>query len=183
MKVSVDLLRSVAVRLESVWRMLDALKIPRQGNVENAGKPPARRCSRPPVVVEVVSVDVEITSLAREVFSNVAVDLGVLLPTGGVLAWCRWLREEAEAVVRLTWVSDLVDQLMEWVHWVSAVVDDDESLCTVKQAVAHARQAGVTISSADVHSWIRQSRVSVVRSSGQALVPFVEVLYCARDCL
>lgn len=120
-----EFLSRALVKLESAWALLDELKVPSVGGCDNAGKPPARRRSAPPVRLAVLSVDCEITGLAREVFANVAADVDCPLPAGGVAVWCRWCRGLGDRVDTLPWCDDLVDEVLGWLAWVEQVTGAD----------------------------------------------------------
>lgn len=83
--MSVELLMRSLVKLECAWGRLDDLKYRVGGQRQGVGS--SRLGPRAPLDVGVLSIDGEITVEAQEVFSNVAVDLGVCLPSGGVPVW------------------------------------------------------------------------------------------------
>lgn len=176
-----EMVERLLVKLGVLVVRLREMEVPSAGNQESAGKPPARRMSKPPTPIGLLSVDEEITRSAREVFSNVAADLGVHLPSGGLVSWSEWGLVHVAKIAELAWVGDLVDELLGWSRWLEEITGDHRSLLPIGEAVRMCRQADVDVTSAEVRRFVKYGQVECVETAGQTLVSLADVLAAARS--
>lgn len=175
--------------LEMDGPKLDDLILPRTpSSGENAGKPPSRGGPKPPVVIPMLDLKMEVEQeLSRWV--------GVLTrswpqecterPDEGIAARAAWLNSRLYLVDESPWAEMCADEIIAKARLVSDVVmppasaDDPVELEIggVKEIVSWARHLGVKISARTAYRWAADGDIpSETAADGRTLIRLEDVL-------
>ncbi|ART20077.1 hypothetical protein CBE89_00085 [Corynebacterium striatum] len=184
------------VRLAMHAQGLDALLVPRQASSgENAGKPPARRGSKPPLSVSIVDLKMETEQLLGRWCAQVASESpeSGLPPgrgSGGQLMATRadWLRERLWVIESAVWGTLCCEELVAQARMVEDVVApadgdviDPPPFGTARQLARWCRLLGSPMSRSTIQRAVADGRLpSVVAPNGQVLIETEAVLELAR---
>lgn len=172
---------------------LDDLLVPRQAcSGENAGKPPARRGSRPPVVVSVLDVKVATEQVLRRWVPLIVRDGQVPAPAPGLSAvdLARWLFARVAVIGDMPWGVMCAEEIIAQARLVADVVAPPDEVDAplplevggVREIVSWARLLGAQVSVRSVYRWIAKGVIaSEVAPDGRVLVRLDDVLQKCRD--
>ncbi len=174
---------------------LDDLLVPRQAcSGENAGKPPARRASRVPLVVSVLDVKLETERELRRwvgALLRACPDEGPAPePDAGGVEMAGWLFSRAAVIGDMPWGVMCAEEIIARARLVSDVVLPPEEkdppspleVGGVREIVSWARHFGVQVSKSSVYRWVDSGVIdSDVAPDGRVLVSLADVLDACRD--
>lgn len=178
--------------LEELGPGLDDLLVPRQASSgENAGKPPARRGSRPPI--DVVVLDVKLEVLATLGFwcgQVVSAGCGPAAPPHdrGVVGLACWLRARLPEIEEFEWAEMAAHEVIGQARRVEDLVapplgaDDPAPIewGTSREVASWSRNLGCDVGRETVRRWAAQGRVaSRGDGDGRVLISLPDVLKCA----
>lgn len=194
---SMNLLARSLVDLERCAGQLDELVVPRTPSCgENAGKPPSRRGSKPPVVVGMLDLKLRVEAtlhywcgwLLRD---GVCIDptVGDDPPGGGIVAMAVWLRQHVLVLGQMQWGQLAADEICGNARLVVDVIDppmgstDPRPLevGTSREIASWCRHLGADVSRARIQRWIAEGQLTAeVVPDGRVLVRLDDVLALDR---
>lgn len=184
------------VKLASDADGLEELLVPRQASSgESAGKPPARRGSKPPLSVAMMDLKLETEAVLGK-WCGVAVrDIDGVghAPSSHachgslIAARADWLREHLGVLVEQAWAARCFEELIAQASLVADVVAPP---CAPVEPIAYgtARQVsrwtavlGTPVSRMKIRRWIETGRIESMKlPSGEVIVSMDEVLEISR---
>lgn len=182
-------LRSALDDLAERFPLLDDLMVPRQApSGENAGAPPGKPGSKPPLVVSIVDLKIDVEMVVGRWTGAVVrfvPDVGRAAPSN-VVARLRWLESIAEQVVAMPWFERMVNEVVGVASVVDAVVDrpglspwsrEIPEAGTAREIVRWVRAAGMQVSQKTVQRWAAAGTISSENEpDGRVLVRFNDVV-------
>lgn len=178
--------------LEVLASGLDEMLVPRQASSgENAGKPPARRGSRPPINLVVLDVKLDVLAVIRfwcGLVVRECPEVGPLPESREVGALAGWLRERLAVVERFEWAELAADEVIAQARWVEDVVSPPRGQQdpgpiewgTSREVASWARNAGVRVSRETVRRWAEAGRVASRSDGARRLISLADVLTVGR---
>ena len=178
--------------LEGVAAGLDLLLVPRQASSgENAGKPPARRGSRPPINVVVLDVKLEVLAVLRFWCGQLVCDcpeVGPLPVPRDLAELALWLREHLPEVERCAWAEVAAGELIGQARRVEDLVapplgpQDPAPIewGTSREVASWAKNLGRPVGRETVRRWAEEGRVASRRDGARLLISLGDVLEVAR---
>ncbi|AIT60157.1 hypothetical protein [Corynebacterium doosanense] len=180
------------LNLENDLPGLDDLLLPRQATSgENAGKPPARRGSKVPLVVSILDVKIE---AERTLHRWVGALLRAVPEVGSAPmdppAAARWLFGQVGMISEMPWAGMCAEEIIGQARLVSDVVmppeekdaPDPLEVGGVREIVSWARNLGAQASTRSVYRWVERGVIpSELAPDGRVLVRLADVLEACRD--
>lgn len=190
---SLNLLSRSLVDLERCADRVDELVVPRTPSCgENAGKPPSRRVSKPPVVVGMLDLKLRVESTLRYWCSwlrrdgvSANEDVAETNPGVGIESMARWLRHNALALGQMPWAEMAADEVCAVARLVVDVVEPPlgcsdptpVEVGTAREIASWCRHLGADVSRARIQRWIHTGVLDNQRvPDGRVLVRLEDVL-------
>lgn len=172
--------------LESRSPLLEELLVPRRGIGERFSRPPARRGSKPPLVIDIADLICRVESTLGFWCGRVVAALGVGESAPGArdaAVRARWLashldviRSQAWAEMMATEIAGLVSVVLEVVEPAAEEVEPPE-FGTARQMQRWAAHLGYPVSRWKIQTAIERGQIpSTVRPDGARLVRLEDVL-------
>lgn len=176
--------------LECEGESLNDLLFPRQpGSGENAGRPPSRRGSTPPVNLAMLDLKVATENMLAFWAMQVPHDAGDVPASRSIVDGARWLQSHLGCIDDAPWGGLAAQEIIAQSQLVESVIDDsveDDEPGLVKQGTCRvvaswARAAGVKVSKSTIHRWAMAGEIaSNVGESGEVIVKLDDVLARSR---
>lgn len=183
-----DLGRSL-YRLSRFGPFLDDLMLPRQAaSGENAGKPPSKGKSKPPVVVSMMDLKAEaqwLLSMWCGALVSSCPEVGCVPADRAIAVRAEWLREHLLVVESMPWARRCAEQVIAQERMISDVVappvgkEDPEpiEMGTIREIIGWARHLGRPVSRTTVQRWVACGMIPSERTpDGRVLVRLSDVL-------
>lgn len=181
--------RSSLADLAERFPLLDDLLVPRQvPSGENAGAPPGKPGSKPPLVVAIVDLKVEVEVVIAQWHRRVV----RFLPEVGsprsasVVARALWLSSISEHLVLMPWFERMVTDVVGVTTLVESVVDrpglspwsrEIPEVGTAREIARWVQAAGMQVSHPTIHRWAAAGVIpSETVADGRVLVRFNDVV-------
>lgn len=182
-------LRSALDDLAERFPLLDDLLVPRQApSGENAGAPPGKPGSKPPLVVAIVDLKIEVEVVVGRWAGAVVrfvPDVGRPV-SSDVGAQIRWLGCVADRLVEMPWFERMVNEVIGVASVVDVVVDrpglspwsrDIPEKGTAREIVRWVRAAGMQVSQQTIQRWAATGIIPAeTRADGRVMVRFNDVV-------
>ena len=166
--------------------LLDDLLIPRSGGSQTAGKPPARRGSKPPLVVDIADLKCRVEGTlgfwcGRVVAASECGESAPAVRDASVRA--RWLSRHLDVIRRQAWAEMMAEEVAGLAAVVVEVVEpageevEPPVFGTARQMQRWARHLGFSVSRWKIQAAIDSGRIeSTLRPDGALLVRLDDVL-------
>lgn len=172
--------------LESRAPLLDDLLIPRSGGGQSTGKPPARRASKPPLVVDIADLICRVEDTlgfwcGRVVAASEAGEAAPGVRDASVRA--RWLSRHLDVIRSQAWAEMMAEEVAGLAAVVVEVVEpageevEPPAFGTARQMQRWAQHLGYPVSRWRIQSAMDSGRIpSSVRPDGARLVRLDDVI-------
>lgn len=176
--------------LESRAPLLDDLLIPRSGGGQSTGKPPARRASKPPLVVDIADLKSRVEDTLGFWCGRVVAASEVGVPAPAVRdasVRARWLARHLDVIRRQAWAEMMAEEIAGLAAVVVEVVEpageevEPPAFGTARQMQRWARHCGCDVSRTKIQRWVLTGELATETTpDGRQLVRLADVLALAR---